>query len=238
MANRIWDPFLTPQDMEHLSNSTHKQVGIGKKPALLNIDLYRAVFGDTNLPLIEGVKSWPSYCGPASWNAVPHIQAVQKAARSRNIPVIHITALAPEDSGVPGWFDAIHGGGRRKIESDEASQDRFRRRYEIVPEVGPVAGEVVLRKTAPSAFNGTPLLSQLSLLGIDTLFVTGESTSGCVRASVVDAASYRFKVQVIEDCVFDRHQACHAINLFDMNEKYADVISAEMAISYLKSFDA
>ena len=82
-----------------------------------------------------------------------------------------------------------------------------------------------------------PLLSQLGLLGIDTLFITGESTSGCVRASVVDAASYRFKVQVIEECVFDRHQACHAVNLFDMNEKYADVIPAEMAISYLKSFD-
>jgi nicotinamidase-related amidase len=83
-----------------------------------------------------------------------------------------------------------------------------------------------------------PLLSQLGLLGIDTLFITGESTSGCVRASVVDAASYRFKVQVIEECVFDRHQACHAVNLFDMNEKYADVIPAEMAISYLKSFDS
>ena len=235
--SRVWDKFITAHDREHLALSTHKTVGIGKKPAILNIDLYRAVFGDENLPMADGVKLWPSYCGPAAWAAIPHIQALQATARSRKIPLFHITALVPEQSGVPGWFEAIHGGARRSTGATEAERDRFARRYDILEEVGPRDGEVMLRKTAPSAFWGTPLMAQLNNLGIDTLFVTGESTSGCVRASVVEAASYRFKVQVVENCVFDRHEACHAINLFDMNEKYADVISLETAIDYLKSFD-
>ena len=81
-------------------------------------------------------------------------------------------------------------------------------------------------------------MAQLNHLGIDTLLVTGESTSGCVRASVVDAASYRFRVQVVEECVFDRHEACHAINLFDMHQKYADVISIDAAVNYLRSLKA
>ena len=81
-------------------------------------------------------------------------------------------------------------------------------------------------------------MAQLNYLDVDTLLVTGESTSGCVRASVVEAASYRFRVQVIEECVFDRHEACHAMNLFDMNQKYADVISIDAAVDYLRGYNA
>jgi nicotinamidase-related amidase len=96
-------------------------------------------------------------------------------------------------------------------------------------------GEVVLRKTTPSAFNGTPLVHHLVSLHIDTLIVAGESTSGCVRASVVDGCSYRFRMIVAEDCVFDRHQATHAINLFDMHTKYADVLSLAEIQGHLRS---
>ena len=78
-------------------------------------------------------------------------------------------------------------------------------------------------------------MGHLTHLGIDTLLVGGESTSGCVRASVVDGCTNRFKVQVVEECVFDRHQAPHAINLFDMHQKYADVIPLEDALAYIES---
>jgi maleamate amidohydrolase len=105
-----------------------------------------------------------------------------------------------------------------------------------VDEVRPLPGEVVLKKTAPSAFWGTPLAGHLTLHGIDTLIVCGEATSGCVRASVVDAASHRYRVQVVEECVFDRHEATHALNLFDIHQKYADVISLAEASKYLKRF--
>ena len=113
--------------------------------------------------------------------------------------------------------------------------DRKRRGSEIIDEVAPIPGEIVLRKTAPSAFWGTPLAGHLTYLGIDTLIVAGESTSGCVRASVVEAVAHRYRVQVVEDCVFDRHETTHALNLFDMHQKYADVIALAQALDYIAS---
>ena len=236
MSERVWDRFLTSQDKEHLASGKKRVVGWGARPAVLNIDFYRGVFGDRELPLLEGVKLWPGYCGPAGWATVPHIQRLHRAARAVGIPVIHVTGLAEEDCGVPGWNEAIHGVSRRDALADDAARDRHARRFDIIDEIGPREGDVVLRKTCPSAFMGTPLMAQLNHMNIDTLIVAGESTSGCVRASVVDAASYRFKVQVVEQCVFDRHEACHAINLFDMNQKYADVISVDSAVDYLNAF--
>jgi maleamate amidohydrolase len=236
IMSRIWDKFLTPNDLHHLAHSPRRDVHVGKKPAILSIDLYRGAFGDKDLPIEDGLNLWPAYCGPSSWAAIPQIQVLQKAARSSKIPLFHITGLSRESSGMPGWAEAIHGGERRKSGSTDSELDRYQRRLDILEEVGPQEGEFLLYKTAPSAFWGTPLMGQRHLLGIDTLFITGEVTSGCVRASVVDAASYRFKVHVVEDCVFDRHEACHAVNLFDMHQKYADVISIATALELIASF--
>jgi nicotinamidase-related amidase len=97
---------------------------------------------------------------------------------------------------------------------------------------------VVLRKSAPSAFWGTPLVGHLNFLGVDTVIACGESTSGCVRASVVEGCTYRFNMIVPEECVYDRHQATHAINLFDMNHKYADVIPTSEVLDYLRMLQA
>jgi len=234
MKPRIWDRYLSEADKTHVAASRDRRVGFGSKPALLLIDLYRAVFGDKPEPLMEAIKTWPSSCGMAGWNALPHIQSLLAAARAAGIPVIHITMLA--NAGMPGWSEAAHrGAGGRSSDAplDEAALDRKRRGPEIVDEVAPIAGETVLRKTAPSAFWGTPLAGQLTYLGIDTLIVAGESTSGCVRASVVEAVSHRYRVQVVEECVFDRHEAPHAINLFDMHQKYADVIPLSEALAHL-----
>ena len=114
--------------------------------------------------------------------------------------------------------------------------DRFRRRYDIVDQVKPIPGETVFKKVSPSAFWGTPLIGHLNFLGVDTIIACGESTSGCVRASVVDGTTNRLRMVVAEECVFDRHEACHAMNLFDMNQKYADVISIDAAVEYLRGF--
>lgn len=235
---RVWDRFLTDQDKAHLAAARDRRVGFGQRPAILNVDLYRWVYGDEALPLLDGVKTWPGYCGLAGWDAVPHIQALLREARAAGVPVLYVTGLEDEASGVTGWNESIHQDtGRRGASGDPAARDRYARRYDIIDEVAPQPGDVVLRKTAPSAFWGTPLMAQLNHLGIDTLIVTGESTSGCVRASVVDAASYRFRVQVVEECVFDRHEACHAINLFDMHQKYADVIALSEAVAYLRGLE-
>jgi maleamate amidohydrolase len=231
-TGRVWEPFLTQQDRAHLAVSRDRRVGFGHAPALLFIDLYRWVFGDAPRPLLEAIKTWPGSCGLAAWEAVPHLQRLLGVAREVGLPVVHITGL--EDSGMLGWGEAAHGGAGR----GPSTHERRRGRYDIIPQVAPIAGEVVLRKTTPSAFNGTPLLAHLNYLGVDTLIVGGESTSGCVRASVVDGCSYRFKVIVVEECVFDRHQAAHAMNLFDMHQKYADVLPLADVESHMRRLGA
>jgi nicotinamidase-related amidase len=176
------------------------------------------------------MKTWPGSCGLAGWNALPHIQKLLGTAREVGCPVVHITML--DTDGLLGWYEAAHRDSHRQP-TDPAMLERLSRKTDIVDEVAPIAGELVLRKTAPSAFCGTPLLGHLQYLDVDTLIVAGESTSGCVRATVVDGTSSRYRVIVAEECVFDRHEAPHAINLFDMHQKYADVVPVAEAIDYL-----
>jgi len=107
--------------------------------------------------------------------------------------------------------------------------------YEFVAEVAPREGDILIPKKHPSAFFATPLVSHLIDLGVDTLVVTGCTTSGCVRCSVVDAFSYNWRVLVPWDCVYDRSATSHAVNLFDMASKYADVAPAAEIIQKLNS---
>jgi maleamate amidohydrolase len=227
-TERVWDRFLSEQDRARAAADPAIRKGAGTKPALLLVDLYRWVFGDEPEPLLEAVKTWPGSCGLAGWQALPHIQRLLAGAREAGVPVIHVTGI----NGVPGWRDSAPRGGR--IE-DPAMQERRRRRFDLVDEVAPIAGEIVLTKVSPSAFWGTPLAGLLVGLGVDTVVVAGESTSGCVRATVVDAKSHRLKVLVPEQCVFDRDEAPHAINLYDIDQKYADVVDLDDALAYLRS---
>ena len=235
MAERVWDRFLTEQDKAHLAGSTHQPVAFGNRPALLLIDLYRWVFGDKREPLVEAIKTWPSSCGPAAWDALPSIQRLLAAAREARIPVVHLTGL---DAGVEGWNESAHRERKRYTDKSPEALARFARRYDIVDEVAPLPGEAVLRKASPSAFWGTPLAGHLNYLGVDTVITCGESTSGCVRASVVEGCTYRYRMIVVEDCVFDRHQATHAMNLFDMHQKYASVLALDEVVQWLSNWRA
>jgi nicotinamidase-related amidase len=134
-------------------------------------------------------------------------------------------------AGVPHWRD-IPG---RSNEVSPAVAENQRRQFEIMDEVAPISGEPVFRKAAPSAFFGTPLAGYLNQLRVDTVVVAGESTSGCIRATAVDASSYRFDVIVVEDCVFDRHEAAHAMNLFDIDQKYGDVLGLDETMTFFDS---
>lgn len=219
-SSRIWDQFLTEQDRRSLSSRPHLMRGFGSKPAVILVDLYRWVFGDSPKPILEALEQWPGSCGLSAWEAIPKIQRLISEARSNLLPVIHITGLDAE--GLQGWSE--QGRLREPVSLTREQRERILHRFDIIPELAPIPGETVLRKTSPSAFWGTPLAGHLNALRVDTVIVAGESTSGCVRATVVDARTYRYNVIVAEECVFDRHQASHAINLFDMHQKYADVL--------------
>jgi nicotinamidase-related amidase len=234
MLERVWDRYLTEQDQAHLAETGLRPLGFGKRPALLLVDLYRWVFGDEPQPLLEAIKKWPGSCGLEAWEAIPHIQTLLQAARDAGIPVVHMTGL--DHCGVDGWSSMREPA--KPADMSPEGKDRRYRRYDIIDEVAPIDGEAVLRKSAPSAFWGTPLTGHLNWLNVDTIITCGESTSGCVRASVVDGCTNRYQMIVAEECVFDRHEAAHAINLFDMNQKYADVLPLADVLEYLADWGA
>jgi nicotinamidase-related amidase len=106
--------------------------------------------------------------------------------------------------------------------------------YTIFEPLAPEPGELVIRKVRASGFFGTPLPAFLVELGIDTLVMCGNSTSGCVRATCLDARNLGYKIAVVEECVFDRNWLSHKVNLFDMNCKYADVMWLDEVLDYLR----
>jgi maleamate amidohydrolase len=230
---RVWDAYLTPQDKIVDGVRSRGRFGFGERPALLLVDLYRAVFGDAPMALPEAMNDWPASCGLAAWEAIPHIQRLLAAARGAKIPVFYSTDM--EMSGTPllSWSRARTRPAGAPDSPEMAA--RRSRMHQIIDEVAPIAGELLIEKASPSCFSGTPLLAQLVARGIDTILVGGESTSGCVRAAVVDGCTARFNMIVAEQCVFDRTQASHAINLFDMHQKYADVLPVEEIIAHLQT---
>jgi nicotinamidase-related amidase len=219
-----WEPYLSERDKKHSQLWGKKELnGFGEKPALLLIDIYYSVLGLKREDIFESMKTWQGSTGLEGWEAVDKTAELLAVARAAGVPVIHVKGL---HSGVNSW-------GRRKRAKPTMPQEMIEKGQQIVDEVKPIAGELVIEKAAPSAFQGTPLAFQLQSLGIDTLIVCGETTSGCVRASVVDGATARFRMGVVKECVFDRTEASHYINLYDMHHKYADVVNLDMAKEYL-----
>ncbi|MDO8278541.1 MAG: isochorismatase family protein [Burkholderiaceae bacterium] len=219
-----WQHVIPAHELE-----LYRSIGLGNrstkpgKAALLVIDVqYRSV-GRQPLPISEAIKEFPTSCGEYGWNAVPHIRALMDAFRAAGLPVL-FPYVAPKRSYDGGrWADKAPAVMTIPAEG-----------YHFVKEVAPAEEDILLPKQHPSAFFGTALLSYLVDRGVSTVFVTGTTTSGCVRATVVDASSMGFRVVVPQECVFDRSQTSHAVNLFDMNSKYADVVPVQEAIRLLR----
>jgi len=146
------------------------------------------------------------------WDAVRNIQPLLALFRQKSWPVLY-----------PHVARKVATEGGRLAEKVPAIMNIADKGYEFVSEIAPVAGDVLLPKKHPSAFFGTALVSHLVDLSADTLVVTGCTTSGCVRGTVVDGFAYNFRVLVPQECVYDRSATSHAVNLFDMASKYADV---------------
>jgi nicotinamidase-related amidase len=221
LAAHCWDDVIGP-DERLIERQFRSDRPLGGRPALMLIDCYRKVFGDRPQPLAEAVQTSPTSCGPAAWEALPFLEKLLGAAREAGLPVIHTTGEARPSARLGGATLRKPGAGEDELAG-----------YEIVPSLAPVDGELVAHKTRASAFFGTPVSTWLRQLGIDTLVVAGETTSGCVRASVVDAYSHGFKVAVVEEATFDRSALSHKVNLFDMHLKYASVLHLDEVLSYL-----
>lgn len=220
--DHCWKDIVTPEILETYK-PYHRETYIGQKPALLAIDLYNLVYeGGARYPH-ELVKEFKSSCGIYAYNAIKPIQELLALVRSLKIPVIYTTTETRKEVNPTG----IHATNRQAVKIENQA-------YAIREEFKPEPGDLIIYKERASGFFGTPLVAHLTQRGIDSLIVCGESTSGCVRASVVDAYSLGYHIVVAEECVFDRSILSHKVNLFDLHHKYADVMKLEEVESHLR----
>ncbi|MEM4782685.1 MAG: isochorismatase family protein [Halalkalicoccus sp.] len=218
MTKRIWEDLLTERDQRVIEKagydkdgaSSWESRGAGENPLVLVIDVQQLIVGE-NVPILEAVEEYRTAMGEIAWEAVDRITDFLAFARENGIPIAYTRV-------VPSSYD------------DPTHPD-----LEIVEPVAPEEGEWVIDKTYASAFYGTDLLSRLNRADVDTLVVVGNSTSGCVRATTVDAQQHGFDVVLPQECIFDRIEASHKIGLLDMWMKYAEVLETDEVEAYLGS---
>ena len=213
---------IVPPDVLDIYSHYARQTFVGPAPALLAIDLYELAYQGGAKPVTELHKTYASSCGEYAYAAIEPTQRLFASARAAGIPIFYTTQDTQPDQA-PSRVAATK---RRNVPRDPAL-------YAIKSEFKPQPGDVVVRKQRASAFYGTPLLAHLTQLGVQTVIVCGESTSGCVRASAVDAYSNGFHVVLVEECCFDRSVLSHKVNLFDLHHKYADVLHIDQVTAHL-----
>lgn len=200
-------------------NIGNGRVGFGAQPAILVIDMQNDFLDDGCF----------LYLGPDSHQVIPPIQRLLDTARRTGVPIVYTQQVHRPDFADGGrWADKFTGfkqGGLREGTPG----------VEIAEEIRPEPGDHVIKKRRPSGFFQTDLDVYLRSLGVDTVILTGCTTSGCIRATALDAFSYNYRLIVPRECVGDRAREPHEANLFDINMKYGDVVSLDEVIDYLES---
>jgi len=220
-----WDGVISEEEQRaYHAAGFGRPSGIGRRPALIIIDVQYRTTGTTPKPYWEAIKEYPTSCGELAWAAMANIAVLLAEFRRNGWPVLY-PHVAPKNK-------ATDSG--RLAEKVPAIMDIPARGYQFPAEIAPREGDVLIPKKHPSAFFATPLASHLIDLGADTLVVTGCSTSGCVRGSVMDGFAYNFKCVVPHDAVYDRSATSHAVNLWDMASKYADVATTAEVVEMLR----
>ncbi|GGL67518.1 isochorismatase family protein [Halocalculus aciditolerans] len=220
MTERIWEDLLTERDKQVISKagydeegaSSWESRGLGENPAVLVIDMQELIVGDDE-PILDAVEKHRTAMGEIAWDAIDYIEPFLDFARDHDVPVIYTRV-------VPSSYD-------------DPDHDDLR----IVDPVAPADGETVIDKSYASAFYGTDLLSRLVRGGHDSVIVVGNSTSGCVRATAIDAKQNGFDVLLPQECIFDRIEASHKIGLMDLWMKYAEVLETEEVEAYVEALD-
>jgi maleamate amidohydrolase len=193
-----------------------RRTGFGERPALLIIDCNHGCSDPAVSPMAISMDA-----------EIRNIRRLLDASRTKGFPVVHTTVVYTDEFFRDGgWFI-------KKIPTLEVLRPGSKE-AQIVPELAPRPGELVIEKRFPSGFYGTNLHSYLTACQVDTVIVTGDSTSGCVRATVVDAVSSGFRVVIPRQCVADRVELTHVVNLFDMDAKYGDVMDVDDVLKTLE----
>jgi len=224
-----WDGLLSAEEREVWSRFVGRK-SLGRRPALLIVDVTYAFVGGRAEPIGRSVREYRTSCGDGGWRAVEQIAPLLAVARANGVPVFYTTNIT-HPYRRRQWADRMRDDARELANEDELGQRR--RGNEIVPEIAPRSGDVVIEKSGASAFFGTSLAASLNALDIDTVIVTGGTTSGCVRATAVDAACSSYYVGVVTECVFDRFDISHRVSLMDMAAKYGMLLSRDAAEAYL-----
>jgi maleamate amidohydrolase len=213
----IWDDIIPQEDLKMFAKSKFGgKAGYGKKPAIVVVDMTYGFVDD----------AYPLGCSKMGWPAVRANERLLAKGRALGIPILFTRGYHPKTSTERG---------RWKNVTALETKDPDPKIHEIVTELKPLPEEVVITKIFPSGFFNTNLVSMLIFHNVDTLIVTGMTTSGCVRATVVDAFSYNFIVAIPEECVGDRGLVSHKVSLFDMHMKYADVAPLSEVLGYLET---
>ena len=234
MSERVWDKFLTERDKAvFAAGGFGARAGFGKRPALLIIDVNWAFCGERPEPILESIKRWRASCGEAAWAALPYIRQLIDKAHAKGLPVIYTTGEGRPDKWDRGsWAWKSSRAGETGAAPPPGMNAPPLDGNEIAAPIAPMPQDIVIRKQKPSGFFGSNLASYLTLLQCDSVVVTGTTTSGCVRATVIDAFSLNYRVILAEEGCFDRSEASHAVSLCDMHAKYADVVSTAEVLAY------
>jgi maleamate amidohydrolase len=218
----VWDSVVPDEDLRTLrARGFGRDVALGVRPCLVVVDVTMSFLG--RRPGDGDGLDYATGCGVAGWARLPRIVEVLDAARAAGIPRV-ITKGSPQAAAVVG--------GAIKLSGDP---DTARRTHSagFPDEIRPTQDEFVLEKTKASAFFGTPLLTYLHQRAVDSMILVGTTTSGCIRATAVDASSYGFPTLVVEDACFDRSAFAHAANLFDIQMKYGSVVTTQDVVTRL-----
>jgi len=233
----VWDDVLTGSDRT-LYERVLVERKLGKRPAIIVIDVNYAFVGTTPMPIEEAVGEYLTSCGEIGWAAIPFIRELTDSARELGVPVFYSTGLSThydrgsKESGI-GWGQTP-GRPPKKAKSAEGIAKHVKGN-EIVEELGRQPQDFVIEKIGASVFLGTPLVSQLIDLGIDTVILCGTTTSGCVRATAVEASNYNFHTALVEEGTFDRFEISHKVSMMDIHAKYGRVLSLGETLEYLKT---
>jgi nicotinamidase-related amidase len=217
--DHCWKDIIDEEILE-IYEPYRRELRVGRNPAVLAIDLYNKAYQGGDRPVREVNRRHSGSCGEHAWNALDPTRKLLAAARKAGLPVIYTTRHADTD------------GVRSTHRKMGAETEEL---YHIKEELGPAPGDLVIYKERASGFFGTPLIAHLRKVGAESLIICGESTSGCVRASTVDAYSYGFHNVVVEECTYDRSLLSHKVNLFDLHHKYADVMHVEEVVNHLEN---